>query len=273
MFIKRIFQSNSHESIVIDNHMETHQDDSPPLYPPSDTPEGFAARVKVKFSNSSLLTRAFTHRSYLNENDAVLEDNERLEFLGDAVLNFLVGAWLYNHFPELAEGRLTSLRAALVCNEQLAGFARKLDMGSAILLGRGEEDAKGRERPILLGSIFEAFIGALYLDSGLEAVQEFVEPLLDSAAHKILIHRHDQDPKSRLQEITQARGLGTPYYRTVDMTGPLHQPTYTVEVLVGEQVIGKGSGASKQAATKTAAEDALTRIEKVKNQKPSSKGK
>ncbi len=261
MFIKRLFHSSNGLTASGEIVIDTREDDPPDYHAPANSPQGFAKRTGIKFTNTSLLIRAFTHRSYLNENTKALEDNERLEFLGDAVLNFLVGAWLYNHYPELAEGRLTSLRSALVRNDQLAEYARQLEMGKAILLGRGEEDAKGRERTILLGSVFEAFTGALYLDSGLESVQRFLEPLLEPAAHKIVKHRQDLDPKSQLQELTQSKGMGTPYYRTVDTQGPLHQPVYTVEVLVGEQVIGLGSGTNKQAATKNAAENALNKIE------------
>ncbi|MEI7987933.1 MAG: ribonuclease III [Chloroflexota bacterium] len=261
MFIKRLFHSSNGLTASGEIVIDTREDDPPDYHAPANSPQGFAKRTGIKFNNTSLLIRAFTHRSYLNENTKALEDNERLEFLGDAVLNFLVGAWLYNHYPELAEGRLTSLRSALVRNDQLAEYARQLEMGKAILLGRGEEDAKGRERTILLGSVFEAFTGALYLDSGLESVQRFLEPLLEPAAQKIVKHRHDLDPKSQLQELTQSKGMGTPYYRTVDTQGPLHQPVYTVEVLVGEQVIGMGSGTNKQGATKNAAENALNKIE------------
>jgi len=140
-------------------------------------PLEFADRLGMKFNNQGLLCRAFTHRSYVNENKHVLEDNERLEFLGDAVLDFLVGAWLYNRFPEMAEGQLTRLRAALVGNQQLAEFSRQLNLGSAMLLGKGEIESKGNERAGLLGATFEALIGAIYLDGGMDAVRTFVEPL------------------------------------------------------------------------------------------------
>jgi len=176
------------------------------------------------------------------------------------VLNFLVASWLYHRFPEMSEGKLTTLRAALVRNEQLAEFARQMDLGQAVLLGRGEIDAGGRERTILLGSVFEAVVGALYLDGGLEAVKRLIQPFLETAVQVILLHQRHVDPKSRLQEFTQSRGIGTPYYRTLSTSGPAHQPTYTVEVLIGDEVRGQGSGPSKQAATKTAAEDALQRM-------------
>ena len=137
-------------------------------------------RLGLSFSNLALLTRALTHRSYVNEYPAV-EDNERLEFLGDAVLDFIVGAWVYNRFPEMPEGDLTKMRSALVRNEQLAKFARKLDLGRALRLGRGESSSGGHDRDNLLGSAFEALIGALYLDAGLGAVDAFVNPILEEA--------------------------------------------------------------------------------------------
>src|SRR6266496_6198407 len=134
-------------------------------------------RLGLTFSDLSLLTRAMTHRSYVNENPGSVEDNERLEFLGDAVLDFIVGAWVYHHFPEMPEGELTKMRSAIVRNEQLAVFARQLNLGAALRLGRGEYASGGRYREGLLGSVFEALIGALYLDRGLKAVQDFVHPL------------------------------------------------------------------------------------------------
>ncbi len=146
----------------------------------------FARRLNLPFSDLRLLTRALTHRSYKNEHDDALEDNERLEFLGDAVLDFLVGAWLYNRYPELSEGKLTRLRSALVGTEQLANFARKINLGAVILLGRGEEESGGRDRPSLLCAGFEALIGALYLDAGLEAVENFLKPMLECSVNRIL---------------------------------------------------------------------------------------
>lgn len=226
----------------------------------NETPEEFAVRLGLAFTNLSLLTRALTHRSYLNENPYVLEDNERLEFLGDAVLNYLCASWLYHRFPEMAEGDLTALRAAIVRNEQLAEFARHIRMGEAVKMGRGEVEAGGRNRIILLGSVFEALLGALYLDGGIEAVSNFFVPLLGKTVPYLLANLHTIDPKSRLQEHIQSKGLGTPRYRTISTSGPLHQPVYTVEVFIGEEVLGQGEGTNKQAATKAAAEEALKHL-------------
>jgi len=220
-------------------------------------PDDFARRLGLQFSNPLLLRRALTHRSYLNEHPDAIEDNERLEFLGDAVLDFLVGAWLYNHFPEMAEGNLTRLRSALVRTEQLAAFARQIGLGNAMRLGRGEIESGGRERQALLCAAFEALIGALYLDQGIEMVSRFIEPLLVSVADEIVATGSFQDPKSLLQEWTQARGLGSPIYTTVAATGPDHAKIFEVEVVINGEARGRGTGNSKQAAAKAAARAAM----------------
>ncbi len=227
-----------------------------------ESPQAFAQRLGLKFHDFRLLIRALTHRSYLNEHREALEDNERLEFLGDAILDFLVGEWLYHRFPEMKEGDLTRIRAALVCREQLAAFARQIGLGNAMLLGHGEDANGGRERDTLLSATFEAVVGALYLDSGLDAVRAFLMPLLEPAITQILEQRLDEDPKSLLQEWVQAHGYTSPTYRTVKTDGPDHQRRFHVEVLVGDTPWGRGSGPSKREATKAAARDALQRIER-----------
>jgi ribonuclease-3 len=228
----------------------------------TESPQEFASRLGLPIVHHSLLARALTHRSYLNEHlDEALEDNERLEFLGDAVLDFLVGAWLYNRFPEMREGDLTRLRSALVRTEQLAEFANQLNYGQAMRLGRGEGQGGGRQRLALLCATFEAVIGALYLDAGLEAVTNFIDPLLEPAADQILSTNQDRDPKSMLQERIQAHGFGTPVYRTVGTTGPEHLKMFDVEVVVNGEVFGLGRGPSKQAAAKEAARLAIERLD------------
>lgn len=212
-------------------------------------------RLGLPFSNLALLTRAFTHRSYVNENPDSLEDNERLEFLGDAVLDFVVGAWVYNRFPEMPEGELTKIRSAIVRNDQLALFARRLNLGGALRLGRGEFASGGRQRDGLLGSLFEALIGALYLDAGLTAVERFVHPLLEESCEFIL--DEIQDPKSRLQEWAQSEKLGTPQYITVGSSGPDHAKVFEVEVRIHGLTYGRGHGSSKQVAARIAAQTAL----------------
>ena len=214
-------------------------------------------RLGLSFSNLALLTRALTHRSFVNEYPAV-EDNERLEFLGDAVLDFIVGAWVYNRFPEMPEGELTKMRSALVRNEQLAKFARKLDLGRALRLGRGESSSGGHDRDNLLGSAFEALVGALYLDAGLGAVNSFVNPILEDAREIILSEIHD--PKSQLQEWTQSQKLGSPHYHVVSTSGPDHAVIFVMVVEVAGVAKGHGAGPSKSYAEHAAAQDALKNL-------------
>lgn len=217
-----------------------------------------ARRLGLPFQRVSLLTRALTHRSYVNEHPDALEDNERLEFLGDAVLDFVVGAWVFHRFPEMPEGDLTKVRSALVRNERLAVFARGLDLGRGMRLGRGELSSGGRHREALLGATFEAVVGALYLEAGLDAVEDWVNPLLEGARETVL--NEIQDPKSQLQEWTQAEKIGTPAYHVTGTHGPDHARTFDVRVAVGDKVYGVGSGPSKQAAEQAAAADALARL-------------
>lgn len=213
----------------------------------------FTRRTDIVFNDDLLLRRALTHSSFLNEHPEALEDNERLEFLGDAVLDFLVGAWLYNQFPEMREGELTRLRSALVRTEQLAEFARQVDLGSLMFVGRGEDENGGRQRDALLCATFEAVIGALYLDQGMPGVIGFMEPRLEEAVDEILVFNREKDPKSMLQEWAQAQGLGPPIYRLVSTMGPEHAKHFEVEVLIDGKPSGRGVGNSKQAATKAAA--------------------
>ncbi len=222
-----------------------------------ESPAELARRLGLSFTNPALLSRALTHRSYLNENPGALEDNERLEFLGDAVLDFVVGAWVYHHCPEMAEGDLTRTRSALVRNDQLADFARHLDLGRALRMGRGESASGGRERDGLLGSTFEAVIGAMYLDAGLPAVEKFMEPLLESVRERVIMRSEIYDPKSRLQEWAQSQKLGTPKYTTVNSSGPDHAKMFEVEVRIKDQVVGRGTGPSKHVAALMAAQIAI----------------
>ncbi len=216
----------------------------------------------MTFSNYSLLTRALTHRSFLNENPgSVLEDNERLEFLGDAVLDFVVGAYLYHHYPEMDEGELTSLRAALVRAETLAAFARDLEIGRFLKLGYGEDENGGRERIPLLCATFEAVIGAIYLDKGLEVAKSLTERLISAVIPEILASAAHKDAKSEFQVWAQARYNITPRYRVVHTEGPDHAKLFTIQVEVGDEVWGEGKGRSKQAAAQVAAQAALLKAE------------
>jgi ribonuclease-3 len=227
---------------------------------PEESPQDFSKRIGLQFNNIGLLTRALTHRSYFNEHKDAVEDNERLEFLGDAVLDFMVGAWLYHRFPEMAEGQLTRLRAALVGNEQLAQFASEYHLGAAMRLGHGEAENGGRDRLPLLGSTFEALIGAIYLDQDISQVWRFMDPILEPTVKKIMASQIEHHPKSILQEWSQSKGFGTPAYKTVGDSGPDHDKYFEVEVLIDGIAFGKGRGHSKQAAAKVAARSALEKL-------------
>ncbi len=227
----------------------------------NESPAVLAKRLGLPFKNLLLLTRALTHRSYINEHSEALEDNERLEFLGDAVLDFVAGAWLYNHFPEMAEGELTRMRSALVCTEQLAEFARELDLGSAMRLGHGEEQAGGRQRDVLLCATFESLVGAMYLQTDISAIQSFIHPMIETVSRKFLLGSDLQDPKSRLQEWSQGRKFGIPQYITLQTSGPDHDRMFEIEVHINGKIYGRGSGRNKQTAERLAAQASLELIE------------
>ena len=219
------------------------------------------AALGIRFSDKSLLQRSLVHRSYLNEHpEFPLEDNERLEFLGDAVLDFVTGEYLYHRFPEMQEGLLTSLRAALVRRDTLARFAQRYDLGEYLLMGLGEDASGGRNRPAILCATFEAVIGALYVDQGVEAVKQVVEPLVAPEVARTLEERSDRDHKSMLQELVQARLRRTPRYSTVSASGPDHAKEFTVQVSIGGKLYGRGKGRNKQEAAQNAAEVALERF-------------
>jgi len=225
-----------------------------------ETPAELAKRLGLQYKDLLLLNRALTHRSYLNEHNEAIEDNERLEFLGDAVLDFLVGAWLYNRYPEMPEGDLTRMRSALVYTEQLAEFARQINLGGALRLGRGEVQAGGRDRDALLCDTFEALIGSIYLDNGIEGVRKFFFPFLEATADDVLANHRTEDPKSLFQEWAQAQGYAAPQYSTRSASGPDHSKIFEVDVIVNNEVYGSGAGHSKQIAAKAAALDALRRL-------------
>jgi ribonuclease-3 len=220
--------------------------------------EDLSRRLGLSFSNLSLLVHALTHSSFVNENSQAVEDNERLEFLGDAVLSLIVGALVYNRFPEMPEGDLTKMRSALVRNEQLAKFARKLDLGHALRLGRGESSSGGHDRDYLLGCAFEALIGALYLDAGLGAVNKFVNPILEEVCESIFDEIYD--PKGQLQIWAQSQRLGSPRYRVVNTSGPDHAVIFEMVVEIAGEVKGHGTGTSKSYAEHAAAQDALKNL-------------
>ncbi|MGD8463286.1 MAG: ribonuclease III [Anaerolineae bacterium] len=225
--------------------------------------------LDIQFLDKSLLQRAITHRSYLNEHPGfALEDNERLEFLGDAVLDFVTGEYLYHRFPEVREGSLTSLRSVLVRRETLARFARNLRLGQYLMMGRGEDESGGRQRPAILCAAFEALVGAIYLDQGLEPVHRLVEPLITPEVERTLRDRLDKDAKSRLQELAQGQEQKTPRYATIAESGPDHAKEFTVQVTIGGEVYGQGTGRSKQHAAQEAARAALERFGLENNNEP-----
>ncbi len=212
------------------------------------------------FDNIFMLTRAMSHRSYLNENKEVLEDNERLEFLGDSILSFIVAEWLYNNFPEKDEGFLTKVRAALVHTQQLSSFARRIELGPALLVGRGEANAGGRNRDAILCDAFEALIAAIYLECGLQTVKDFIIPLLELESEEILRSHSEEDVKSRLQEWAQAQGYPAPNYVLVDEYGPDHDKRFVVVAMINNQQVAQGRGSSKQLAEKSAAQNSIKKL-------------
>lgn len=217
-----------------------------------------------EFKNQDLLITALTHRSALNEKEqsgtTASESNERLEFLGDAVLELASTIFLYHERPADAEGMLTTYRSALVRTETLAELAKELGLDQRMYLSKGEEAGGGRDNPGLLADLLEAVIGALYLDQGFRVVQDFLGQVLFPKFSEILASKAYRDQKSLLQEAVQARSLPTPAYRVIKEEGPDHNKTFTVEVLINQEVWGVGQGNSKQRAQQAAASMALKKI-------------
>jgi len=218
----------------------------------------FENKTGITFKDKNLLKQAFLHRSYLNENKGLkMDHNERLEFLGDAVLELVVTEYLYNKYPKKPEGDLTSYRAALVNTSTLSAVATELSMNDYLLLSKGEAKDTGRARQYILANTFESFVGALYLDQGYEQAKDFIAqnlfPLTDEIVEKGLW----QDAKSRLQEIAQEKENTTPQYKTVQEIGPDHEKNFIVGVYLSDMEIAKGEGKSKQEAEQEAAQKAL----------------
>ena len=223
--------------------------------------------LEVSFKNKSLLTQALTHRSYLNEHPDFASSNERLEFLGDAILEFWVSRELFERFPGLPEGVLTDLRAKIVRTESLTGIGRKLNLGRFLLLSRGEEIGGGRENESLLANCFEALIGAVFCDQGIVKVEKFLEnfvlPKINkfvSGEIKAVKPEELKGPKSFLQEIAQERFKITPTYKVLKSEGPDHAKIFLIGVYLGEKMVGQGKGWSKQEAEETAASEAAQHL-------------
>jgi len=208
----------------------------------------------ICFRQESLLEQVFVHSSYCNENpDFRYSSNERLEFLGDAVLSFVVTEKLYKEFPELAEGELTEIRASLVCRDTLAGLASSLKLGDWLLLGRGEELGGGRTKASNLANAMEALVGALYLDEGLVRARRFILKQLKLELQKIKTGRRIPNYKALVQEFIQGQKRSTPVYRLVEASGPDHSRQFTAEILVDGEGLGRGTGRSKKIAESQAA--------------------
>lgn len=210
-----------------------------------------------EFINKKLFEQAFIHRSYLNESKEKVESNERLEFLGDSILSFIVSEALFTRYPEYNEGILTNIRSLLVNTKTLAVVAASLGFGQHLLLSKGEEEAKGRQNQSLLADSFESFIGALFLDQGLQAVKTFLEQTLFPKMEEIVESKQFKDPKSLLQEYTQAQNHTSPVYKVLNEAGPSHAKIFTVGVYVKNVLEGEGLGKSKQEAEEMAAKLAL----------------
>lgn len=219
--------------------------------------------IGITFKDIQHLEQALMHRSYLNENSSMLASNERPEFLGDALLGFVVAEELYTRFPELPEGDLTRLRSSLVRTETLARVAGTLNLGDFLYLGKGEDDSGGRHRQRNLAGTLEAVIGAVFLDQGFEVARDFILRILSSEMKKIATGEIDDDPKSHLQELIQSKQQVTPVYRVVDSEGPEHGKVFTVEVFAGETLLGQGSGRGRRMAEREAARNALDRLQQI----------
>ncbi len=218
----------------------------------------FASSIGVSFKNLGLLTEALTHRSYLNEHrEFAGNHNERLEFLGDAVLELATTRFLFDKYPQKPEGELTAYRAALVNTVSLAESAQKLALGDYLLLSKGEARDTGRARDVILADAFEAVIGALYLDQGYEAAEQFIAKNLYDKIDEVVKKRAWQDAKSRFQEAAQEKKGITPRYQLLDEVGPDHDRTFTVGVFLNDTEMAKGEGKSKQEAEQSAAQAAL----------------
>lgn len=218
-------------------------------------------KIGYPFTDKNILKEALTHRSYLNENPSwKMPHNERLEFLGDAVLELVVTEELYNRFPDYDEGILTAIRAALVNYQCLAAIALQINLEKFILLSRGEARDNGRAREVILANAMESLIGAIYLDGGYENGKKFINKWIMERLHEIMADGSYRDPKSTLQEKTQAANKMTPAYRVLEETGPEHKKIFKVGVYLKDEFIASGEGYSKQDAEVDAAKKALEKL-------------
>ncbi len=221
-------------------------------------------KINCRFKSIELLKEAMTHRSYKFESQIPMNDNQRLEFLGDAVLELIVSRYLFDRYPEAPEGNLTKYRAALVKESALFECAQSIALGKYLLLGKSELKSKGNERPSNLSDAYEALIAAIYLDQGYEVAQNFhvttLEKLWNEPADLLLV----QNPKGTLQEITQKNHGSPPKYITISKTGPEHEPLYKVDCILNKELIAKGQGKTLKAAQEDAARQAIAKLAEEK---------
>lgn len=218
----------------------------------------FEEKIGIKFKNKNLLKQAFTHRSYLNENPSLaLEQNERLEFLGDAVLELAITEYLYKKYPKKTEGEMTALRAALVNSITLSEVAGGLNVGDFLLLSKGEAKSLGKARQYILANAFEALIGAIYLERGYEKICEFLEKNLFGKIEEVIEKKLWIDAKSLFQEKAQEMESVTPSYKVLSESGPDHEKVFIMGVFLGDELVAEGKGASKQEAEQDAARNGL----------------
>jgi ribonuclease-3 len=218
-------------------------------------------RIGIRFKQVSLLETALRHESFLNENPGeTVESNERLEFLGDSALNYIVGRYLYETLPGLPEGDLTVRRAQAVRKETLAEAATRLGLGELLIMGRGEAASGGANRASNMANGFEALVGAILLDQGIDVAREFVIKWLEPALEQLLVSQTPKDPKSHLQELLQAKGGSPPEYRLVNVEGPDNSPEFTVEAVINGETLGRGVAGRKIDAEREAALEAIDAI-------------
>lgn len=212
------------------------------------------------FKDEKIRQLAFTHRSYLNENKEAIQSNERLEFLGDSILSYIVSSSIYDEFGNLPEGELTSLRSVLTNTQTLYEVSSSLGLGNELLMSKGEEESGGRSNKTILANTYEAVVGGLYLDQGIDAAKEFVTKTILERADEFIDSQGLKDPKSKLQEFIQEKFKTSPEYNVLEESGPDHNKIYTSGVSYNGELIAKGTGHSKQEAEKDAAQNAYEQL-------------
>jgi ribonuclease-3 len=221
--------------------------------------------LNYTFKNREYLQLALTHRSYTNQlkKQGDIYNNERIEFLGDAVLELVISDYLYRNYPDFSEGILTLVRSTIVRTTSLSKAVEEISLGECIIMGKGEEKTGGRTKPYILANIFESIVGALFLDGGIEVASDFIFRTLKAHADHVIEHKQYVDPKTQLQEITQNHFKKTPNYTIIHESGPAHEKNYVAAVLVDKKKLAEGTGSSKQRAEEDAAEKALEIIDNL----------